>query len=109
MTGGYHQEKMVEIEGLTKRQEEYLRFIKDYYDQYNEYPTYLQIGTQLGKSLSSVFEMIQRLKDKGYIKKEYNGRLTVEWDGRARSLKDFKDYLKQRITDKDILDIINSY
>lgn len=111
MNEGYHLEKrkMVESEGLSQRQEEYMKFIKSYYDQYNEYPTYQQIATQLNKSLSSIHEMVQRLKEKGYIKKTYSTRLVVEWDGNARSLKDFKEYLKKRIKDKDILHIINSY
>jgi|TARA_R100001163_G_C5011366_1_gene157157 SOS-response transcriptional repressor LexA len=73
-------EKTVEFShSLSKKQQNVLRFIKEYEAKHNESPSYRNISEGLGYATpSAVFIIVERLVDKQFIEKRpYSARSLV--------------------------------
>ncbi len=67
------------MEKLTKRQEDTLRFIKEYIVSHGYPPTVREIAKELDVSSPATIQAhLDRLADKGYIKKGSNKNRTIE-------------------------------
>ncbi len=67
------------MEKLTKRQEDTLKYIKEYIVSHGYPPTVREIATELNvSSPATVQTHLDRLADKGYIKKGSNKNRTIE-------------------------------
>ena len=67
------------MEKLTKRQEDTLKYIKEYIVSHGYPPTVREIATSLNvSSPATVQSHLDRLADKGYIKKGSNKNRTIE-------------------------------
>jgi repressor LexA len=67
------------MEKLTKRQEDTLKYIKEYIVSHGYPPTVREIATELNvSSPATVQSHLDRLADKGYIKKGSNKNRTIE-------------------------------
>lgn len=67
------------MEGLTKRQEDTLKFIKEYIVSHGYPPTVREIAEAINvSSPATVQAHLDRLADKGYIKKGSNKNRTIE-------------------------------
>lgn len=85
------------MEKLTTRQEEVLKFIKNYIVKYNYPPAIREIGKALGlHSPATIHSHIQSLEEKGYIKKG-NAKY------RAIELLVKNEYVNERIIDVPLL------
>lgn len=69
------------MEDLTTKQKEVYEFIKKYINNYNYSPTIREISSLFDKSVGTIYPMLKRLKNKGYI--------TFE-EGKARTIKILK-------------------
>lgn len=68
---------------LTKRQFEYLEYIKGYFDEHGRVPRLAQIMQHFGVALSTSHNMLMRLGDKGYLKNKYPIGYILVWDGKV--------------------------
>lgn len=72
---------------LTRKQQEFYNFIRDYYYEYQVWPTYREITHQFGfKSPNSVTQNMKALVKKGYLKKSGHteGEYALVEDGRDK-------------------------
>lgn len=72
---------------LTKRQNQILKFIKDYIVGHDYSPSYREIGDELGISSSAtVHQHIQNLKEKGFVNLNENEARSIELTGASFQL-----------------------
>lgn len=76
------------MQNLTKRQKEILDFISKFIEKYDYAPSYREIGKHFNlNSISTIADHIENMKNKGYLKKEFNSarslQLTPRWDERS--------------------------
>ena len=66
-------------EGLTSKQEEVLKYIKEFIAEHKYPPSIREIGASIGlKSPATVYVHLNNLEDKGYIKKESTKNRAIE-------------------------------
>lgn len=71
--------------GLTKRQAELLKFIREYHARHGMTPTYREMLAALGlASLSGIHRIVSGLEERGHIRRlPAHGRSIALCDGRA--------------------------
>lgn len=67
---------------LTKRQKEILDYLKEYREKYGYSPTFEEIAATFGfSSKGTVYKHVKMLKEKGFIRHEWNRTRSIEIEG----------------------------